>query len=206
VWGVEIRPTVAPPRRRGEGHRRSDAERNVAAILDAAASLFRTGADASMTEIAKAAGLGRVTVYGHFESREHPVEALLARATSEVEGILAAVELDRGPAPEALARLLRTSWRKLDQHRGLHAVAARSLPPERLRQHHVRVLALVDRLIERGQEAGDFRADLPRDWLVSVVYAVMHNAADEVDAGRLPADAAAEVLVTTLTSTLINPR
>jgi TetR/AcrR family transcriptional regulator, mexCD-oprJ operon repressor len=209
VSAVETRrPATRRPEqgRGGAGPRRSDAERNVAAILEAAASLFRTGADASMTEIAKAAGLGRVTVYGHFESREHLVEALLARATSETERIVVAGELDRGPAPEALARLLRTSWRTLDQHRGLHAVATRSVPPERLRQHHVGVLQHLDRLIERGQEAGDFRSDLPRDWLVSVVYAVMHNAADEVDAGRLAADDAADVLVATLTSALAAPR
>jgi AcrR family transcriptional regulator len=192
--------------RRGEGSRRSDAERNVEAILDAASSLFRTRVDASMTEIAKAAGLGRVTVYGHFESREHLVEALLARATSEAERIVAAGELDRGSAPEALARLVRTSWRTLDRHRGLHAVAARTLPPERLRQHHLGVLQHLDGLVERGQEAGDFRADLPRDWLVSVVYAVMHNAADEVDAGRLAADDAADALVATLTGALAAPR
>jgi AcrR family transcriptional regulator len=189
-------------RRRGEGQRRSDAERNVTAILDAAQELFRTGADASMTDIARVAGMGRVTLYGHFESREHLVEALLARATAEAERIVADADVDSGSATEALARLVRGSWRTLDQHRGLHAAAARTLPPERLRQHHGGVLRHLGGLVRRGQDAGEFRADLPLDWLVSVVYAVMHNAADEVDAGRLPPETAADVLVVTLTGLL----
>jgi AcrR family transcriptional regulator len=192
-------------RRRGEGQRRSDAERNVAAILDAAQELFRTAPEASMTDIARAAGIGRVTLYGHFESREHLVEALLARATAEAERIVADADVDSGAATEALARLVRGSWRTLDQHRGLHAAAARSLPPERLRQHHGGVLRRVQGLVRRGQEADEFRTDLPLDWLVSVVYAVMHNAADEVDAGRLPPEQAADVLVTTLTALLTAP-
>ena len=172
------------------------------AILDAAQELFRTGADASMTDIARAAGMGRVTLYGHFESREHLVEALLARATAATERIIADADVDSGTATEALARLVRGSWRTLDQHRGLHAAAARSLPPERLRQHHGGVLRHLEDLVRRGQDAGEFRADLPVDWLVSVVYAVMHNAADEVDAGRLPPEEAADVLVATLTGLL----
>jgi AcrR family transcriptional regulator len=189
-------------RRRGAGQRRSDAERNVTAILDAAQELFRTGADASMTDIARAAGMGRVTLYGHFESREHLVEALLTRATAEAERIIADADLDGGSATDALARLVRGSWRTLDQHRGLPAAAARSRPPERLRQHHSGVLRHLEGLVRRGQDAGEFRADLPLAWLVSVVYAVMHNAADEVDAGRLPPETAADVLVVTLTGLL----
>jgi len=188
--------------RRGQGPRRRDAERNVNAILDAAQDLFRKDPDASMTEIAKAAGLGRVTVYGHFESREHLVEALLARATGEAERIVADADLARGSATDALIRLIRTSWRVLDQHRGVHAVAMRSLAPEQLRRHHGGVLDHVDRLVARGQATGELRDDLPRDWLVSVAYALLHNAADEVDAGRLDAADAGDVLVATLTRAL----
>jgi AcrR family transcriptional regulator len=194
---------AAPSRRRGEGPRRRDAARNVDAILDAAQALFRSEPDASMTRIAQAAGLGRVTVYGHFESREHLVEALLVRATGEAERIIADAGLDQGSATEALIRLVRVSWRTLDQHRGVHAVAVRSLPPELLRRHHGGVLHQVDQLIARGQAAGEVRDDLPRDWLVSVVYALLHNAADEVDAGRLDPAAAGDVVVATLTRGLL---
>jgi TetR/AcrR family transcriptional regulator, mexCD-oprJ operon repressor len=193
-------------RRRRDGEpRRADAERNVTAILDAAQSLFRSGADASMTEIARVAGVGRVTLYGHFASREDLVRALLTRATGEAEELIAGAGLDDGPAPEALARLVRDSWRSLDQHRGLHAAAARVLTPEQLRAHHEGVLGHVDRLVERGRRSGAFRTDLPRPWLVATVFGLMHTAADEVDAGRLDPDAAGATVLATVLAVLQPP-
>lgn len=63
--------------------RRADAQQNVAKILDAAVACLSRDAGASVSEIAKAAGVGRVTLYGHFPSREALVEAALTRALAE---------------------------------------------------------------------------------------------------------------------------
>lgn len=50
--------------------RRADAERSNAAILDAAAGVLAQRPQASIEEIAKAAGISRQTVYAHFPARE----------------------------------------------------------------------------------------------------------------------------------------
>jgi TetR/AcrR family transcriptional regulator, mexCD-oprJ operon repressor len=60
-------------------------------------------------------------------------------------------------------------------------------------------------LIERGQGAGQFRADLPLAWLVSLAMTVMHAAAAEVPAGRLAADQAPSVVAGTLLAALTAP-
>ena len=49
---------------------RADARRNIQLILDAAEACLTRDADASMSDIATEAGLGRVTIYGHFASRQ----------------------------------------------------------------------------------------------------------------------------------------
>ena len=49
--------------------RRADAQRNVQRILDAAVACLAERPNATMADIAKVAGLGRVTLYGHFSSR-----------------------------------------------------------------------------------------------------------------------------------------
>jgi hypothetical protein len=64
------------------------------------------------------------------------------------------------------------------------------------------VLTRIDRLVARGQAAGEFRTDLPRDWLVTVCYSLFHAAAHEVREGRLDAATATEVLESTLTGAL----
>ena len=45
---------------------RADAERSIAAILDAAVQVLADRPEAGMGEIAKAAGVARQTVYAHF--------------------------------------------------------------------------------------------------------------------------------------------
>jgi len=56
----------------------------------------------------------------------------------------------------------------------------------------------------RGRRA-QHRRHVPRAWLVTTIYSLMHAAAQEVDAGRLsPADAGV-VLETTLLSAIERP-
>jgi TetR/AcrR family transcriptional regulator, mexCD-oprJ operon repressor len=191
--------------RPGASRRRADAERNIAAILDAGLACFSRSADASVAEVAQAAGVGRVTLYGHFPSREALTDAVLVHAIAKANTALDAVAIDDGPADEALARLVGSSWRIIDQHRRLLAAAQAHLSPARVRHHHDQAMARMERLIARGQDQGAFRTDLPRSWLVATFYGLMHGAAEEVDAGRLDPDQAAGVLTATLQSAFATP-
>ena len=53
-------------------------------------------------------------------------------------------------------------------------------------------------IIDRGQRAGVFRDDVPKNWLVTTAFSLMHAAADDCTAGRLDTGDAARVLTTTL--------
>ncbi|TMR30889.1 TetR/AcrR family transcriptional regulator [Actinomadura geliboluensis] len=182
--------------------RRADAERNIEAILDAALRCFARDPGASMTEIAKAAGVGRVTLYGHFASREDLLEALFTRSLADAGAALDAADLGAGPADQALARAVRSSWRVLDRYRTLLAAGLRILGPAGVRARHGDVLARVEDVIERGRAEGAFGTAVPAGWQAGVVYALMHAAAEEVDGGRLAAGEAADALVTTVMGAL----
>jgi AcrR family transcriptional regulator len=67
---------------------RADAERNRDRVLEVAKEAFtRSGADASLDDIAKQAGVGPGTLYRHFPSREALIEAVYR---TEVEKLAAA--------------------------------------------------------------------------------------------------------------------
>jgi TetR/AcrR family transcriptional repressor of mexCD-oprJ operon len=185
--------------RGSEGRRplRADAQRSIAAIIRSATDLFSQRPEASMTEVARAAGVGRVTLYAHFPTREALIAAAVEHAVAEATAALAAAELTEGPADEALGRLIRLSWPILDRHRGLHA-AAGALPPSHLRDRHSALVGELEKLIRRGQREGVFRTDLSTSWLAAVAYGLTHTAAEEVSAGRLDAEEAAGVLEQTL--------
>ncbi|MEV0388896.1 helix-turn-helix domain-containing protein [Nonomuraea sp. NPDC050643] len=185
--------------------RRADAERNIAAILEAGTRLLSADPTASVAEIAKAAGVGRVTLYGHFPSREALVDAVLDHAVSLADAVLGDESIDTLPAPQAMAALLRSSWEILDRHRRLFTAADRVLATERIREHHEAPLRRVERLIARGRHDGDFRLDLPLPWLVTTFFSIIHSAAQERETGRLAAEEAEQVLVKTMLSLLAQP-
>jgi len=186
----------------GAGRRRADAQRNIAAILDSALAHLASGPEVNMVEIARTAGVGRVTLYSHFPSKEALVDAAVAHAIDRAGAALDAVDLDQGSAREALASLAASSWQILSQHRQLMVAGQRHLGPARLRAHHDQALDRVDRLIARGQAEKDIRTDLPREWLVTTFYALLHAAAEEVNAARLDPARAGDVVAATVVSAL----
>lgn len=178
--------------------RRADARHNADKILDAAVACLSRNADASVSEIAQAAGVGRVTLYGHFPSREVLVDSALSRVLTEGEKVLEGLDLTGNPR-DALSSLIRSSWLLLAQSTAVLEAAQASLPPGRVQELHVRPAQRANELIRRGQAEGVFRADLPADWLTSVLHHVMHGAANDVAAGRLDrADAPAFIAETIL--------
>ena len=52
--------------------------------------------------------------------------------------------------------------------------------------------------VARAQKTGEFRDDLPTDWLVASFHAILHAAANEIAAGRIEADRAAGVITATM--------
>ena len=178
--------------------RRADAEQNTARILDAAAACLCRSPTASMAEIARAAGLGRVTVYGHFPSREALIEATLARLLERGEAALGGLDLTGDPL-QALRTLIESSWRLIADADAVLQAAQSVLPPGRIRELHAKPAQRVEELIRRGQTEGAFRTDLPASWLVSVLYHVLKGAAADVAGGRLdPSDAPRFIVATVL--------
>lgn len=192
------------PARRGDAgrRRRADAERSIAAILDAALSTVPHDGDFNMSAIARAAGVSRVTLYSHFPTREALVDAALQRAFAQTHDALTELPLDDGPPQEVLERLLGSSWQVLERHRNLYLVASSNLPPEKLRGYAEMVLGRIERLLARGRAEGAFRTDLPPDWLVATVYTLMHLAAEEVGSGRRGPGEAGELVTATIMSLL----
>jgi AcrR family transcriptional regulator len=180
--------------------RRADAERNIEAIIKAATELFGKGELPSMSDIARDAGVGRVTLYAHFPSREQLLETVVQRSLAAASAAIDELELDAKTPPEALAKLVQHTWPVLDRSRRLRTTALAELGAGRVRHLHGRTLDHVERLIARGQDDGAFRTDLASNWLVTAIYAILHAAADEVDAGRLQPARASDVITATVLS------
>jgi TetR/AcrR family transcriptional regulator, mexCD-oprJ operon repressor len=183
--------------------RRADAEHNMAKILDAAAACLCRSPTASMGEIAQAAGVGRVTVYGHFPSREALIEATLTRLLDRGEAVLAGLDLTGDPR-QALRTLIESSWRLIADAGAVLEAAQAVLPPARIRELHAKPAQRAEELIRRGQFEGAFRTDLPPTWLTSVLHHILKGAAAEISSGRLDAADAPRFIVATVLAAYAN--
>jgi AcrR family transcriptional regulator len=184
---------TAPPRRR------ADAERNIARIVAAARTCLSSDPDTSVDDIARAAGVGRMTLYGHFRTRADLIEAAVLDALQAGEEALSAVDLT-GDARDALSRLLESSWRLVAESAALLTAAEGTLPAARIRALHAGPARRVEGLVRRGQTDGVFRTDLPISWLVGVMHYVLHGAVEEIRAGRLEARDVTPMVVATVQS------
>ncbi len=161
-------------------------ERTRQVILDAAAPLLASEPDASMAQIADAAGVGRATLYRHYEGREALVRDLFHRATDKAGAALEAARLPSVPVDEAIRRVFRVLV-----HVGHRFVIVlrenRVQEDEALRSTvGVRLIALV----ERGRADGTLREDVPIQWILSSLGALIGFACELADEAG-PEDAAA---------------
>ncbi|HAN24913.1 MAG: TetR family transcriptional regulator [Microbacterium sp.] len=168
-------------------NQRADAQRNRAKILAATVTAIRSNPDASVADIAAEAGVGRMTLYGHFQNRAELIDAALVESIERGEEVLSEVPLE-GDVGEAFRRLVASSWVLIDQSRALLAAAQKELPAARIREMHEKAEARMRNLLLRGQREGVFRSDLPVTWLLTTTHVVMNGAAEEVRVGRLGPD------------------
>lgn len=176
--------------------RRADAERSVARILDAALESLVRDSDASMSDIARAAGVARATIYVHFSTREALIEAVTERAIAEVTQAMVGAEPGRDDPAEALERLLTVAWRQLGRFHALVSINVRQ-PQSDLRKLHRAVVAILQPLVERGQQDGTFRSDVPAAWHISMLLALIHAAVSELELSSLTGEEVESALVVT---------
>jgi AcrR family transcriptional regulator len=176
-------------------NRRADARRSREAILDAATRVLDAEPDAGLGAVADAAGVTRQTVYAHFPSRENLLLAVAERLTDRTVAAMDAVDLDAGPAADALVRLLDAAAREAERHPVLtRRISAVPVGPEADRDRHAPVADRIRRVIERGRRDGEFDDRLPVGWLVAVTITLAHAASEERQAGRMDGASAGDAL------------
>lgn len=147
---------------------RKDALRNRERVLDAATELVRRdGEKVPMARIADQAGVGVGTLYRHFPTRTDLLAALVHRSFGIAVANAEAAAAHPGPALDGIRQFFLATLR--DRERfvlPLHGGPAVFTPETRALQADVRTA--LRGLLERGQEAGELRADLtPEDLIVA---------------------------------------
>jgi len=151
---------------------RSDARQNRDRILEVAKAAFtRSGADASLDDIAKQAGVGPGTLYRHFPTRDALIEAVYR---TEVEKLAAAQqELSANLPPIEALRAWMMLFVDYIATKQIIAPALKSVVggPSRLYDSsRVQTSGAIDALVKAAVKSGDIRNDLePFDLLRALI-------------------------------------
>lgn len=159
---------------------RADARRNYERLLAEAGRAFADhGAEASLDDIAKRAGVGNATLYRHFPNREKLLEAVYRDEISQLCDLAAASGPAAGTgaddAVEALTNWIRASIARSAAHNGLKDLFALVLRDEGAelgswcRETITEAAAF---LLARAQATGAIRPDLDALTLLRLVNAI----------------------------------
>jgi len=153
--------------------RRADAERNRDRILAAARAAFaEPGAQVSMAEISRRAGVGMATLYRNFPGRRELLEALYV---GEVNGICEAADTAAGGTPGAV--LMTWLHRFFGFSTGKRHIASELLADSDgsnpvFGENRARVLAAGRPLLVAAQRGGEVRDDLTLEQILDMVIAI----------------------------------
>lgn len=179
----------------------SRADANRRRILDVALAELLRDPDASMDQIARAAGVVRRTVYGHFPSREALMSTLVDGAVEAVAAAHAAGRKGIEDPAQALAASILTVWEVADRYRILVALAQRSVTMQGIRERLAPVRESFEELLRRGLEEGVFASPLPAPALAYVQEQLVFAVMEAVNDGLLAAEEAGRsAAVTVLTA------
>jgi TetR/AcrR family fatty acid metabolism transcriptional regulator len=151
-------------------------------ILGAAVKVFAEKGfhAARVGDIAEEAGVAYGLVYHYFKSKDELLETIFRTTWTDMLARVREVEASGAPATEAVrqvtALLLRTWRRDPDLVRVLVREVTRSQHVQREVQEISEAMEVLENIVRRGQEAGEFQRELePR--LAAVVF---YGALDEV--------------------------
>ena len=162
---------------------RSDARRNIDALLEASKAAFATsGVHAPVREIAERAGVGVATVYRHFPQRSDLVAAVFRHEIDACADAAPALAAEHEPG-EALERWLQRYTSLLATKRGLAAALHSEAPafealPACFQEPLRPALAS---LLETAAAARQVRADVEPSDLLQAVASLCLPAADDAD-------------------------
>lgn len=174
--------------------RRADSQRNAAALVTAARELFvERGADVSLDDVARAAGVGKGTLYRHFSNRGLLLQAVLGERFEAMRGLAeqlvqgldepgAEVDDSGRRALDAVSTWLTAFAVHAGVYRGLGQALAETLSDgdAPVDGECDRMCASFHSLLERARDAGVVRRGLTaRSILVLVSVAVGVAGSDE---------------------------
>ncbi|MET0474798.1 MAG: helix-turn-helix domain-containing protein [Mycobacterium sp.] len=152
---------------------RADAARNRELLLAAAEDEFtERGLDASVSDIARRAGVAKGTVFRHFASKEELISAIVAGHMASLTAVAERLLASADPGAALLEFLTVAADRR--QQRDLTFLTSASSGDANVARLYDQLHATVVSLVDRAREAGAVRPDVTGTDVFVLICAPVH--------------------------------
>ena len=138
--------------------------RSEKAIIEASIQSLLLNPTAGMSDIAAAAGVGRRTLYRHFESREALIEKLILVSVEELR--IAAEPIQHLTGRAAIEAYIEVKMPLADRFHFLATLWDESADREAVKQVDNKLISELAILIEQAKEEGEIAPNLPTTWII----------------------------------------
>ena len=172
------------------------------AIVESSIQLLLSNPDAGMSEIAIAAGVGRATLYRHFETRDELIKELTMLCLEETDEVLKPLKETGLRGLDAIVESIRVIVPLADRFRFLMSLASIGASDKEIGRVYRRQLNELTRYVEEGKKLGDISKTLPSEWIVAMYDALLNAAWGLIQYDKMESEQATELFIRSFTASL----
>lgn len=174
------------------------ANRSRLALMNAGIQAFLKNPNASLTEVASFAGVGRATLYRHFATREQLIQELAKESLSLIDGAMKPIYEKGLEGRSAIEAMLHVSMPLADRFHFLLSLWNIADEDPAVKEIYDRQLEEINDLVEQGKQAGDIKLEMATYWIVTLIDCLIYAGWWSVKNEQCDAKAAANLAIQSL--------
>ena len=173
-------------------------EKSRAALLSTGLTLLLEKPNASFSEIADRAGVGRTTLYRQFKTREQLIQAIARRCLEDVSRVATEKASRAKSYREAIELILWSAMPLADRLRFLTLFWGIAVQDDGIAELNARYKRETIELIDAAKQEGSIEPTLPSDWVADLIDSLFQVAWKLIGVNGYSERDAAEMVTKTL--------
>ncbi len=161
-------------------------KKSTRALLDASFQVLLVNPRASLSEIAKLAGVGRATLYRHYSTREELIAAIAIESLDLIEQSLAPIIAAKQSGLKAVEAMVEKLLPLADRFHFLQTVWTIAELDRQVWAMYETQMNQIWLWIDEGQKKGEIHAELSAEWIVAVIDSMLYSASWMLNQSKMP--------------------
>ncbi len=174
------------------------ASRSRQALLSASMELLLRNPDASFSDIAIHAGVGRATLYRHFQTRELLIQELTKQSLEKISEAKKPIRDNSLKGREAIETMLKLIMPHADHLHFLFSLWSIAEKDQNIMQIYKDQLKELSKWINQAKRQSQIKKEFSTDWIVATIETIIYSSWLLIASGKISTKAATDHAVSAL--------